>query len=53
MKQKPLFIDDPKVVAFDWVLFIPVLLLIAVQPPMPMPRPIFTGNYRQLVWGLS
>jgi rod shape determining protein RodA len=30
MKQKPLFIDDPKVVAFDWVLFIPVLLLIAV-----------------------
>ncbi|MCO5252526.1 MAG: rod shape-determining protein RodA [Candidatus Kapabacteria bacterium] len=29
MKQKPLFIDDPKVVAFDWVLFIPVLLLIA------------------------
>ena len=30
MKQKPLFIDDPKVVAFDWVLFIPVLLLIAM-----------------------
>jgi rod shape determining protein RodA len=29
MKQKPLFIDDPKVVAIDWLLLIPVLLLIA------------------------
>lgn len=28
MKPKPLFVNDPKVVAIDWLLMIPVLLLI-------------------------